>query len=87
VELGFPSVGDPLIPPGQGCLINKHLRIVQSRFGPKILFWCMNFESLKVELGFPSMGPLNSTGAWLFNHQTSKISLNSFWRNISLWVF
>jgi hypothetical protein len=30
--------------------------IVQSRFGPKILFRCMNFESLKVELGFPSMG-------------------------------
>jgi hypothetical protein len=55
VELGLPSMGDPLIPPGQGCLIIKHLRIVQSRFGPKILFWCMNFESLKVELGFPSM--------------------------------
>jgi hypothetical protein len=39
-------------------------------------------------VGVPKRGgPLNSTGAWLFNHQTSKISLNSFWRNISLWVF
>jgi hypothetical protein len=28
-ELGFPSVGDPLIPPGQGCLINKNLKIAQ----------------------------------------------------------
>jgi hypothetical protein len=56
VELEFSCVGDPLIPPGQGCLIIKHLRIVQSRCGPKILFWCMNFESLKVELGFPSVG-------------------------------
>jgi hypothetical protein len=29
VELGFPSVGDPLTPPGQGCYINKNLEIVQ----------------------------------------------------------
>jgi hypothetical protein len=29
VELGFPSVGDPLIPPGQGCKIYKHLKIAQ----------------------------------------------------------
>jgi hypothetical protein len=56
VELGFPSVGDPLIPPGQGCSVTKHLRIVQSCFGPKILCGCMNFEGLKLELGFPSMG-------------------------------
>jgi hypothetical protein len=28
VELGFPSMGDPLIPPGRGCLITKHLKLV-----------------------------------------------------------
>jgi hypothetical protein len=32
-------------------------------------------------------GPLNSTRAGLLNHQTSKISINSFWRKICLWVF
>jgi hypothetical protein len=32
-------------------------------------------------------GPLHSTGAGLFNHQTSKISINSIWMKISLWVF
>jgi hypothetical protein len=31
--------------------------------------------------------PLNSTGAGLLNHQTSKISINSIWMKISLWVF
>jgi hypothetical protein len=28
VELEFPSMGDPLIPPGHGCLITKHLKLV-----------------------------------------------------------
>jgi hypothetical protein len=28
VELGFPGVGDPLILPGRGCLITKHLKLV-----------------------------------------------------------
>jgi hypothetical protein len=32
-------------------------------------------------------GPLNSTGAGLLNHQTSKISTNSIWMKTSLWVF
>jgi hypothetical protein len=32
-------------------------------------------------------GPLNSTGAGLLNHQTSKISINSIQMKISLWVF
>jgi hypothetical protein len=32
-------------------------------------------------------GSLNSTGAWLLNHQTSKISKISIWMKISLWVF
>jgi hypothetical protein len=41
-----------------------------------------------VEFGFPKHGgPLNSTGAGLLNHQTYKISINSIWMRISLWVF
>jgi hypothetical protein len=41
-----------------------------------------------VEFGFPKRrGPLNSTGAGLLNHQTSKNSINLFWMKISLWVF
>jgi hypothetical protein len=41
-----------------------------------------------VELGFEKPGrPLNSTGAGLLNHQTSKNSVMSFWMKISLWVF
>jgi hypothetical protein len=41
-----------------------------------------------VELGFKKPGrPLNSTGAGLLNHQTSKNSIMSFWMKISLWVF
>jgi hypothetical protein len=41
-----------------------------------------------VELGVSSGGgPINSTGAGLLNHQTSKISAISFWSQISLWVF
>jgi hypothetical protein len=32
-------------------------------------------------------GPLNSTRTGLLNHQTSKISINSFWMKICLWVF
>jgi hypothetical protein len=31
--------------------------------------------------------PLNSIGAGLLNHQTSKTSVMSFWMKISLWVF
>jgi hypothetical protein len=41
-----------------------------------------------VEFGIPKHGgPLNSTGAGLLNHQTSKISINSIWMKICLWVF
>jgi hypothetical protein len=41
-----------------------------------------------VELGFQKPGrPLNSTGAGLLNHQTSKNSVISFLMKISLWVF
>jgi hypothetical protein len=39
-------------------------------------------------IGVPKRGgPLNSTGAGLLNHQTFKISINSIWMKISLWVF
>jgi hypothetical protein len=39
-------------------------------------------------IGVPKRGgPLNSTRAGLLNHQTSKISLNSIWMKICLWVF
>jgi hypothetical protein len=39
-------------------------------------------------IGVPKCGgPINSTGAGLLNHQTSKNSLMSFWMKISLWVF
>jgi hypothetical protein len=39
-------------------------------------------------IGVPKRGgPLNSTGAGLLNHQTSKISTNSIWMKISFWVF
>jgi hypothetical protein len=41
-----------------------------------------------VKFRFPKHGgPLNSTGAGLLNHQTSKISINSFWMKICLYVF
>jgi hypothetical protein len=41
-----------------------------------------------VELGFPKHGgPLNSIEAGLSYHQTSKISINSLWMKICLWVF
>jgi hypothetical protein len=32
-------------------------------------------------------GPLNSTRAGLSNNPTSKISINSIWMKICLWVF
>jgi hypothetical protein len=32
-------------------------------------------------------GLVNSTRTGLLNHQTSKMSINSFWMKISLWVF
>jgi hypothetical protein len=39
-------------------------------------------------IGVPKCrGSFNSTGAGLLNHQTSKISINTIWMKISLWVF
>jgi hypothetical protein len=38
-------------------------------------------------IGVPKPGgSLNSTGAGLLNHRTSKISINSIWRNFSMGV-
>jgi hypothetical protein len=57
-------------------------------FWMKISLWVFKIRGFEGGLGVPKReGPLNSTKAGLLNHQTSKISLNSFWRNISLWVF
>jgi hypothetical protein len=70
VELGFPSVGDPLIPPGHGCLITKHLKLVQIRFGGIFLCGCFRFGVSKCG------GPHNSTGQGLLNLQKSKNSPN-----------
>jgi hypothetical protein len=45
-------------------------------------------RGLEGGIGIPKHGgPLNSTRAGLLNHQTSKISINSFWMKICLWVF
>jgi hypothetical protein len=44
-------------------------------------------RGLEGGIGVPKHGgPLNSTRAGLLNHQTSKISINSFWMKISLWM-
>jgi hypothetical protein len=45
-------------------------------------------RGFKGGIGVPKCGgPLNSTGVGLLNHQTSKISINSFWRKISCRCF
>jgi hypothetical protein len=57
-------------------------------FWMKISLWVFKIRGFEGGIGIPKRGePLNSTGACLFNYQTSKVSLNSFWRNMSLWVF
>jgi hypothetical protein len=54
----------------------------------KISLWVFKIQGLEGGIGFPKRGgPLNSTGAGLLNHQTSKTSINSIWMKISLWVF
>jgi hypothetical protein len=54
----------------------------------KISLWVFIIRGFEGRIGIPKhRGPLNSTGAGLLNHQTSKISLNSFWIKISLWMF
>jgi hypothetical protein len=54
----------------------------------KICLRVFKIQGLEGGIGVPKHGgPLNSTGAGLLNHQTSKISINLFWMKISLWVF
>jgi hypothetical protein len=54
----------------------------------KISLWVFKIGGLEGRIGVPKRGgPLNSTRTGLLNHQTSKISINSIWMKISLWVF
>jgi hypothetical protein len=54
----------------------------------KISLWVFKIRGFEGGIGVPKPGePLNSIGAGLLNHQTSKNSVMSFWMKISLWVF
>jgi hypothetical protein len=54
----------------------------------KISLWVFKIRGSEGGIGVPKCGgPLNSTGAGLVLHQTSKISINSIWMKISLLVF
>jgi hypothetical protein len=54
----------------------------------KITLWVFKIRGFEGGIGVPKRGgPLNSTGAGLLNHQTSKISIFSIWMKISLRVF
>jgi hypothetical protein len=54
----------------------------------KICLWVFKIRGFEGGIGVPKHGgPLNSTGAGLLNHQTSKISISSIWMKIFLWVF
>jgi hypothetical protein len=51
----------------------------------KISVWVFKIRGFEGGIRVPKRGgPLHSTEAGLLNHQISKISLNSFWKNISL---
>jgi hypothetical protein len=46
----------------------------------KISLWVFKIGGFEGGIRVPKRGgPLNSTGAGLLNHQTSKISINSIW--------
>jgi hypothetical protein len=50
--------------------------------------WVSKIRGFEGGIGVPKpRGSLNSIGAGLLNHQTSKISINSIWMKISWWVF
>jgi hypothetical protein len=54
----------------------------------KISLWVFKIRGFEGGIRAPKHGgPLNSTRAGLLIHQTSKISINSIWMKISLWVF
>jgi hypothetical protein len=79
VELGFPTVGDPLIPPGAGLLNHQTSKISINSIWMKISLWVLKIRGFEGGIGVPKHGgPLNSTGTGLLNHQTSKNSVMSF---------
>jgi hypothetical protein len=54
----------------------------------KICLWVIKIRGFEGGIRVSKHGgPLNSTRMGLLNHQTSKISINSFWMKTSLWVF
>jgi hypothetical protein len=54
----------------------------------KTCLWVFKIRGFEGGIRVPKRGgPLNSTGAGLLNHQTSKISIKSIWMKISLWLF
>jgi hypothetical protein len=54
----------------------------------KISLWVFKIRVFEGGIGVPKHGgSLNSTGAGLLSHQTSKISTNSICMKISLWMF
>jgi hypothetical protein len=54
-------------------------------FWMKISLWMFKIPRFEGGIEVPKPGgPLNSTGAELLNHQTSKISINSIWMKICL---
>jgi hypothetical protein len=54
----------------------------------KIYLWVFKIRGFEGGIRVPKHGrPLNSTRKWLLSHQTSKISVNSFWMKICLRVF
>jgi hypothetical protein len=79
VELGFTSIGDPLIPPGWGLLNHQTSKISINSFWMKICLWVFRIRGFEGGIGVPKHGGLlNFTKAGLLNHQTSKTSINSF---------
>jgi hypothetical protein len=49
--------------------------------------WVIKIRGFEGGIGVPKHGgPRNSTRVELLNHQTSKISIMSFWMKLSLWV-
>jgi hypothetical protein len=54
----------------------------------KLSLWVFKIGEFEGGIGVPKRGgPLNSTGAGLLNHQTSKLSINSIWMKFFLWMF
>jgi hypothetical protein len=51
----------------------------------KFSLWLFKIPGFEGGIGVPKRGGLlNSTGAGLINHQSSEISINSFWMKICL---